>query len=574
MSEHSLHTEDQWNAHQEHVIEEVADGEVSSSTAGDAPAPFLQKLGKTNKLKENRKTIISFFIEFAVIGTMVGWSIAGSIMDWNSGKVLLAWCIVLNAFWLIHRVPAVKKAIVTVFSTIFGTIGKVCSKCHHAMPEGYQRRMTHTAYFLIFVALFIVFVVLMTVFSPSANSEKYRALAGLIFFPGVCWAVSYHPKRVSIRTVFGAFAFHFILACLVLRWEPGFQFFSSFSDAVSKFLGFAAEGEKFVFGESYTDHFFFMSVLPVIIFFSTFVSVFFFLGILQAGLAKIAWVFFKVMGTSGAETMVAVANICLGQSEAPLLVRPFINEMTLSELMVVMVAGFASASGSVLAGYIGMGISAQTLVTASVLSAPGSLFIAKIIYPEVDHPTTLGCLEVKEDESDRPANVLDAAGRGALQGLELMLAVAAILIAFVSIIAVFDAILTFAGNAIGVQELTFKKILGYIFTPFVFFTGTPMDDILSIAEIVGLKTAVNEFVAFQQLADIGAAGVISEKALRIASCAVCGFANFSSIGIMIGALGGMAKARQGDIARLAIRALLGGTCVSMVAGCYVAMLTE
>ena len=295
-------------------------------------------------------------------------------------------------------------------------------------------------------------------------------------------------------------------------------------------------------------------VLPTIIFFSSFITVLYYLGVLQKVVAVFAKVMMKTMGTSGSESLSASANIFVGQTEAPMLIRPFVATMTNSELMAVMTGGFATIAGGVMAAYVGMGVPANHLLAASVMSAPAALVMAKLMFPEKEHSVTAGKVEI---EVARPwANVLDAAASGATDGLTLALNVGAMLIAFVGLIALLDWPLGALGGALGFPELSLKWLLGQVGRPLAWLMGVSWAESTQVGTLIGIKTAVNEFVGYIEMEKMVEAGQLSPRAQAIATYALCGFSNFSSIAIQIGGIGAMAPERKADLARLGLRAMV------------------
>ncbi|HEY8470207.1 MAG TPA: nucleoside transporter C-terminal domain-containing protein, partial [Longimicrobiales bacterium] len=327
--------------------------------------------------------------------------------------------------------------------------------------------------------------------------------------------------------------------------------------------------------------FFAFNVLPTIIFFSSLMTVLYHLGIMQKVVQGIAWVMMRTMRTSGAETLSAAGNIFVGQTEAPLLIKPFVGTLTMSELMAVMVGGFATVAGGVMAAYVGMLVGyfpdiAGHLLAASVMSAPAALAIAKTMFPEKEEPVTRGKLRVAVESPD--ANVIDAAARGAAEGLTLALNVGAMLLAFIALIATINSLLGWIGDAVGLtawlrdagaigegQRLTLEVLLGWLLAPVAWLMGVPWKDAVEVGALLGIKTVANEFLAYQQLSVMLGSGTdLSARSVIIATYALCGFANFSSIAIQIGGIGGIAPARRSDLARIGLRAMIGGTIAAFM----------
>ena len=312
-------------------------------------------------------------------------------------------------------------------------------------------------------------------------------------------------------------------------------------------------------------------VLPTIIFFASLMSMLYHLGVMQRVVAFFAWIMQKTLGTSGAESLSAAANIFVGQTEAPLVIRPYVGAMTASELMAVMVGGFATIAGGVLAAYVGFGINAGHLVTASVISAPAALLIAKVMQPEVEQPKTMGHVDIQVEKRD--ANLIGAAASGAADGMKLALNVAAMLIAFLAIIAMLNGLIGWTGSLFG-QQWTLENALSYIFWPLAWIMGIPGKDCFTAAELLGTKMVANEFVAYLNLGNILAENSesLSPRSVTILTYALCGFANFGSIGIQLGGIGGIAPERRGDLARLGLRAMLGGTLAAFMTACVAGIL--
>ena len=410
--------------------------------------------------------------------------------------------------------------------------------------------------------------------------ERLISFAGYFFMIGLAWLLSENKRLFPWRVVIVGTLLQFALALLVLKTTPGELVFQGISAAFTWVTDLADEGSKFVFGDSFKEHFFAFKVLPTIIFFSSLAAILYYLGIMQWVVKSMAFVMQRLMGVSGAESLSASANVFLGQTEAPLLVKPYIAGMTLSELNAVMIGGFANISGSLIAAFSSLGLSAGHLVTASVISAPASLLIAKVLLPETERPATLGT--VTTEPPKQGANLIEAAAIGAADGVRLAINVAAMLIAFIALIAMLDSAIhglgwyvsQLAGSELG-KNWSLSLLLGYLFAPVAWIMGIESQDSLAAGQLLGKKMFANEFVAYNQLAEWqqSDSGVhLSPRTVTIMTYALCGFANFSSIGIQIGGLGGMAPERQSDIARLGLRAMLGGTIVNCMMGCIAGVL--
>ncbi|MEM7050344.1 MAG: NupC/NupG family nucleoside CNT transporter [Acidobacteriota bacterium] len=382
-------------------------------------------------------------------------------------------------------------------------------------------------------------------------------LLGVVVILALAWALSINRRAIRWRIVAVGTGIQFALALLILKTTAGQRLFEVATQYVTAFLDFSDAGSQFIFGENFTDHFFAFKVLPTIIFFSSVITVLYYLGVIQWVVRIFARAMMFLLGTSGAESLSVSANIFVGQTEAPLLIRPYVSAMTRSELMAVMTGGFATIAGGVLAAYVGMGVSAGHLIAASVMSAPAALVMAKIMFPETEESLTAGSVKLKVE---RPwANVIDAAAEGAGSGMKLALNIGAMLLAFLALIAMLNAGLGKVGGLFGFPDLTLELILGYALRPLAFVMGVPWEETVEVGSLIGVKTVANEFVAFVQLQDMMADGGLSERSRTIATYALCGFSNFSSIAIQIGGIGGIAPERKRDLARLGLRAMVAGS---------------
>lgn len=411
----------------------------------------------------------------------------------------------------------------------------------------------------------------------------FMSLIGMVVLLAIAVAFSNNRKAINFRTVGGAFAIQFALGAFVLYVPWGRDLLNGFSSGVSNVINYGNDGSSFLFGGLVSDKMFEVfggggfifafRVLPTLIFFSALISVLYYIGVMQWVIKILGGALQKALGTSRAESMSAAANIFVGQTEAPLVVRPFVPKMTQSELFAVMCGGLASVAGGVLAGYASMGVPLEYLVAASFMAAPGGLLFAKILHPETDQPHE-SIEEAMDGGDDKPVNVIDAAASGAASGLQLALNVGAMLIAFVGLIALINGMLGGIGGWFGMPELTLELILGYAFSPLAFLIGVPWAEAVTAGSFIGQKIVVNEFVAYLNFTPylgenaqvIAATGeVMSEKTTAIISFALCGFANLSSIAILLGGLGSLAPNRRSDIARMGVKAVLAGTLSNLMA---------
>ena len=393
-------------------------------------------------------------------------------------------------------------------------------------------------------------------------------ILGIAVLIGIAWAISADRRRFPWRVVLWSLALQTGFALLVLKSDLGTAALSAVADAVDLALRQANAGIELLFGPLADRERFgvilAISALPSIIYVASVFSVLYYLGVLQLAVVGMAKVMVRTLGTSGAETLAAAANVFMGQTEAPLIVAPYLEKMTRSELHAVMVSGMATVSGGMLAAFIALGVDARLLLAASLVNAPAALMMAKIIVPEREKPATAGRVEYRVER--REVNLIDAAASGASAGMKLVLNVVAMLIAFLSIVALVNL-------PLGALGLSLSDILAWVFTPIAFLIGVPLGEVGTVAAMLGKKLILNEFVAYLDLAAARAAGTLSLRSEVIATFALCGFANLSSIGIQIGGIGAIAPGRKKDLARLGFRALAGGTLATLVTAAIAGMLT-
>jgi CNT family concentrative nucleoside transporter len=450
--------------------------------------------------------------------------------------------------------------------------------------------------------------------------QRLIGLLGMATMLGLAFLLSYDRKRINWRLVAAGLGLQLAFAIIVLKTGPGRAFFNWMGGLITGLLGFQEQGARFVFGNlvqnqvpvgtpgaggvldtsagmvAQTGAFFAFSVLPTIIFFSALMSVLYYLGVMQLIVKGLAWVMQKTLRTSGAETLSASGNIFLGQTEAPLLIKPFVPTMTSSELVTVMVGGFATVAGGVLAAYVGMLSGyfpniASHLLAASVMNAPAGLLLSKMLLPETGTPVTRDSLaiDVEAAKAERPrllspkslrlstgskeSSVIEAAANGAAQGVQLAINVAAMLMAFVALVALLNFLLGWAGGLVGLPQLSLQGILGFLLRPLAWVMGVPWQDTAYVGSLIGLKTTLNEFVAYAQFAsDLGGGVALSPRSAIICTYALLGFANFSSIAIQIGGIGGLAPERRGEIARFGLRAMIAGNLAAMLSASLAGML--
>lgn len=410
---------------------------------------------------------------------------------------------------------------------------------------------------------------------------RLTGVLGILAILLFAYLFSTNRRAIRIKTIAIGLTLQFIFALLVLRVGWGERAIAIAGDAVTKLLSYSFVGSEFVFGplgSKVSKYGFFLAfqVLPIIIFIAAFFAILYHYGVMQFIIRQLAKVMMRLMGASGVESMDVAASIFMGQTEAPLTISPYLATVTMSELMVIMTAGMAHISGAVMGAYVAFGIEARHLLAAVIMTAPGTILIAKMLVPETEKPLTAGTDKLPDIEFDsKESNVLDAAAKGTTDGLHLALNVAAMLISFLALIALLDGILTGVHNFLAAHGVTWfpaslETIFGVIFSPIAWLIGVPWHDCHSIGNLLGTRMALNELVAFTMLGAQKAS--LDPRSVTIATFALCGFANFSSIGIQIGGLSALAPERRHDLARLGFRAMIAGTLANLMSASIVGIL--
>lgn len=428
--------------------------------------------------------------------------------------------------------------------------------------------------------------------TPVPIGTRLIGFVGLGVMLALLYLFSNNRRRIEWRIVLWGFILQLLTAFFILQTRIGFLIFQRMGDGIAALLNFSNEGAKFVFGRladpAYVEtisrtmpnsiefaarfgFIFAFTILPTIIFVAALFAILYHLGVMQ----RVVWVLAIIMkrtmrGISGAEALTVSAEVFMGQTEAPLTVAPYIPRMTMSEILAMMIGGMGTVSGGILAAYVGLGIDPVFLIATSVMAAPACLMVAKMLYPELETPETAG--EVKLNTERIDANIIDAASRGASDGMRLAINVAAMLIAFIALVAMVNALLGWLGEAFGLnaalgRPFSLEIIFGYVFAPLAFLMGVPWIDAIKVGDLLGTKLVLNEFVAYLKMSPAGGnvQATMEPRSILIATFALCGFANFSSVGILIGGIGGLAPERRSDLARLGWRALFGGflaTCIT------------
>jgi CNT family concentrative nucleoside transporter len=403
---------------------------------------------------------------------------------------------------------------------------------------------------------------------------RLTGLLGIVAILAVAWAFSSHKKAIRPRVLYWGLGLQFAFAVLVLKTDFG-KIFQALSAAVTAMLGYSEAGASFLFGDTLGKSsgslgtIFAFQVLPIIIFIASFFSILYYLGIMQWVVKAFAIVMQKTMGASGAESLNVAASIFMGQTEAPLTIRPFLDGLTQSELFTIMVSGMAHVSGATMAAYVMVAhVEVVHLLTAVIITAPATIMLAKIIEPETDTPVTAGRVEVKLEKTS--VNIIDAAAHGAGDGLRLAANVGAMLIAFLALIALVNGVFGKVHGMAGWFPASMQQLFGMIFAPIAWLLGVPWNDCSAIGQLLGERLVTNEFIAYIDLGKIRAQ--LNPHSFTIATYALCGFANFSSIAIQLGGIGALAPTRKGDLARMGMRAVMAGTMANFMSACIAGML--
>ena len=416
---------------------------------------------------------------------------------------------------------------------------------------------------------------------------RFTGLLGLITFIGLAYGLSTNRRAIKWRTVVWGLGLQVVFAFLVIKWSYGQTILSKVSDVITGLLGHSADGSSLVFGalgdpKSMASVFAF-AVLPTIIFVSAFFAILYHIGVMQQIIKVVAWIMQRTMGTSGAESTNVAASIFMGQTEAPLTIRPFLSGATNSELMTIMTSGMAHVSGGIMAAYILFGINAKDLLSAVIMTAPGTILVAKMLVPETEVPATAGTVRMPPNEEHKNENFIAAIARGTIDGGQLAFNVAIMLIAFVALVGLFNAIMLGISNSLWSVHMPFthhgipfphslNNILGVVGAPVAWLIGIPWHEARTIGNLLGTRTIINEFLAFNELGKLKA--TLSPRTFSIATFALCGFANVGSIGMQIGGIGALVPNRRNDLAQLGLRAMLAGTMANLMSASIVSMLLK
>ncbi|HEX3093958.1 MAG TPA: nucleoside transporter C-terminal domain-containing protein [Candidatus Angelobacter sp.] len=418
--------------------------------------------------------------------------------------------------------------------------------------------------------------------------SRFAGLLGIIVFLSIAYMCSTNRRAIRLKTVLWGLGLQFLFAWIVIRFTWGQRTLQTAGAAVNKLLAYSFKGSTFVFGNlgfpadpnahlpfldpgsSQLGFIFAFQVLPTIIFISAFFALLYHLGVMQIIIKGMAWGMNRLMGVSGAESLNVAASIFMGQTEAPLTIRPLLPDCTRSELMTIMTAGMAHVSGGIMAAYIGYGIKAENLLAAVIMTAPGTILMAKMLVPETEQPKTAGTVEISKEEMHKDSNILGAIARGTIDGGQLAFNVAIMLISFLALIAMVNGIMGWTHNHVGFFPESIQKVLGTIFAPVAWLIGVPGKDCGAVGSLLGTRTVINELVAYSDLGAMKAA--LDPRSVTIATFALCGFANFSSIGIQIGGIGALAPNKRDQLAKLGFRAMIAGTMANLMSASIVGLL--
>eukprot|EP00063_Salmo_salar_P005471 XP_013980306.1 PREDICTED: sodium/nucleoside cotransporter 2-like isoform X1 [Salmo salar] len=532
---------------------------------------YLSKVSKPLNATEDYFNTHAKTIKYIVLGLLgagyVAYFITACVLDFERATALV----------VLTSLAVVAKA----YDLVKTYHGDNITKCF--IPA--QRCFNNFRRWIIGVFIVAVLFLLVTwlVVDTSKRPEQLISFGGVCMFILVIFIFSAHRTEVAWKSVFWGLGLQFCIGLFVIRTEPGLTAFQWLGEQVQIFLNYTKNGSSFVFGPLVSNIFAFQA-LPIVIFFSSVMSVLYFLGIMQWLIIKIAWVMQITIGTSPTETLSVAGNIFVGQTEAPLLIRPYLMDMTKSEVHAVMVGGFATIAGSVMGAFISFGIDASSLISASVMAAPCALAISKLSYPETEESKFTSEQNIKVACGDEQ-NILEAASSGASTSICLVANIVVNLIAFLAILAFINASLGWLGGLVGFPSITFEIICSYVFMPVAFMMGIPFEESFIVAELIGTKLFLNEFLAYQKLSELKSNRVngldeiigderqwISVRSEIICTYALCGFANFSSLGMVIGGLSSICPSRRADISSLVLRALFTGTCVSLINACIAGIL--
>ncbi|XP_065368042.1 sodium/nucleoside cotransporter 1 [Calliphora vicina] len=454
------------------------------------------------------------------------------------------------------------------------TLGKRLHRHYLAPLDKWWMKVSRTRFVSsVLIGLLLIGLAIFLYFETKDEPQKLTSLVGPCCFILLGYIFSTARSAIKWRVVITGIACQFILGIVCIRWSVGRSIFECIGNKTATFLAFSDEGSRFVYGNTIIDEgVFAFAILSVIFFFSFFISILYYLGTMQWVVLKLGWILQQILGTTVCESVTAAANIFLGMSESPLLIRPYIKKLTASEIHSIMVSGFATVSGTVLAAYLSFGASPAHLITSSVMAAPATLAISKLYMPETEESkTTSDNIELEKSED---SSILDAASNGASNAVPIVLGIISNIIAFVAFVAFLNAVVNWFGTLVGVNDIDFEWIFSKLFIPLAWAMGVPWEDCDAVAKVVATKSIINEFVAYEKLGVLIASKAISARSAGITTFAICGFANPSSLGILIGSLGAMAPKRRGLITSVAFRAFIVGSIVCFMSASFAGILIQ
>lgn len=550
-----------------------------------------EKMGQFwNNHKRHIKYILCFM---SVVAYFVYFSYALMYHFGDEGSIRLVWVTSLVVLGM-------------VLSTLFNHFGQALTNKMAPLLKVVKKNSTSINTFFL-CSIFIAFIIVVIVDLATHQSDPYNlvSLSGIATYILLLFLFSTNPSKVKWRTVAWGFGLQVSFAMIILRWSSGYDSFKWLGDRFSEYFTYVQAGSRFIFGDSYADHFFAFQILPTIIFISSSINLLFYLGVMQWFILKIAWLMQACMGTTAGESVNAAGNIFIGQTESPLLIRPILPSMTRSEIHAVMTGGYATIAGGVMAAFILFGVPANHLLSASVMSAPAALAISKLFYPETKKSLTSAKDVTRLIENCAEKNIVEAAASGASSAIPLVANIAANLIAFISLLEFLNGTLTWFGDRVGAErDITFQFLCSYFMWPFALLMGVRVEDCRKVGQLIGVKTFVNEFVAYEELSVflgnrklfdkhvinngtwswIGNrddmllyhpngtnitlhGGIIHDRSVVISTYALCGFSNIASIGIQIGAFTAMVPNRKHVFSQIAVRAMIAGTVSCFVTAC-------
>ncbi|XP_061577844.1 sodium/nucleoside cotransporter 1 [Cololabis saira] len=548
-------------------------GSIKSQTrkAKKGLGSYLSKVSQPINATENYIKDHSKTFKYIVLGILgagyVAYFIAACVLDFQRATAL----VVLTILAVVAKLYELLKT----------HKGESISRCFRPAVRCFKSNLKWLKW--VFIVAVLALLVVWLVLDTSKRPEQLISFGGVCMFVVLWFLLSAHRAMISWRPVFWGLGMQFCIGLFIIRTEPGLIAFNWLGKQVQIFLDYTKAGSSFVFGDLINNIFAFQA-LPIVVFFSSVMSILYFLGVMQWIILKIAWVMEITLGTSPTETLSVAGNIFVGQTEAPLLIRPYLNDMTRSEIHAVMTGGFATIAGSVMGAFISFGIDASSLISASVMAAPCALAMSKLSYPETEKSAFDSKKSIKVACGDEQ-NILEAASSGASASIGLVANIAANLIAFLAILAFINQAFSWLGSMVGYPSVTFELICSYAFMPVAFMMGIPYDESFTVAQLIGTKLFLNEFVAYEKLAEMKSNRVngldqviggeiqwLSVRSEVITTYALCGFANFSSLGIVLGGLSAISPSRRSDISSMVVRAMLTGTSVSLINACIAGIL--